>query len=67
MQKMLSDVYTKYRYRGTYHNSLWLSYRNMHQNEESRRMERLKPHQMKHNENTVGIVIFEIRYIRSLM
>ena len=38
-----------------------------HQNEESRRMERLKPHQMKHNENTVGIVTFEIRYIRSLM
>ena len=23
--------------------------------------------QMKHNENTVGIVTFEIRYIRSLM
>ena len=64
---MLSDVYTKYRYRGTYNNSLWLSYRNMDQNEESRRMERLKPHQMKHNENTVGIVSFELRYIQSLM
>ena len=60
---MLSDVYTKYRYRGTYHNSLWLSYENMHQNEESKIMER----QMKLNENTVGIVTFEIRYIQSLM